>query len=131
VTNVSPTSVPRSGASAAATALHLSGRWLALAHIGWIGSVLLGATILVGGVPAYYGYAQTPCTAPNQAVCVTFVPDVFRAVAHVGFSPVGVSALVLGLQGGTSLIFLACGALIAQKCQEAVARRMWPRPVAM
>ncbi len=94
----------------------LRGRWLTLAHAGWIAVVLLDAAIFVTGVPLYYRLDHIPCTSAiphkdcNQG---QLTPNAAQALRHLGISLDTYAALALAIVVAASLVLFAVGGLIA------------------
>jgi uncharacterized membrane protein len=101
--------------SAADTRLH--GRWLTLAHVGWILVVLLDAALFVPGVPLFYRGVHIPCTALNLPGSDCFpgqlTPNAIQALQHLGISLDLYAALALAFGVTASAVFFAIGGLIA------------------
>ena len=94
----------------------LSGRWLTLAHAGWIAFVLLDAAIFVTGVPLYYRAVHIPCTSaiPHRDCGQgQLSPNAVQALRHLGISLDTYAALTLAIVVAASLVLFAVGGLIA------------------
>lgn len=94
----------------------LRGRWLMLAHAGWIAVVLLDAAIFVAGVPLYYRLVHIPCTSaiPHRDCDQgQLTPNAVQALWHLGISLDTYAALALAIVVAASLILFAVGGLIA------------------
>ena len=95
----------------------LRGRWLTLAHAGWIAIVLLDAALFVPGVPLFYRGVHIPCAALNLPGSGCFpgqlAPNAIQALQHLGISLDLYAALALAFGVTASAVFFAIGGLIA------------------
>ena len=92
----------------------LAGRWLTLAHLGWLVVVIFEAPVFLVGVPLFFRATRTPCA--NESIvsqCMSFSERGFQALERLGIPLEATAAIEFSVILAASLVFFTIGALIA------------------
>jgi len=89
----------------------LAGPWRRLAPAAWALITLLSVAVALTGVPAHIAQLSVPCTPP--ACRAQQLPaDAAAGLLAVGMTPAAYASLVVALELGAALVWLACAALL-------------------
>lgn len=99
---------------------HAYGRWLALARVMWVSTVVLALSIFCASLPAYFIQLQTICVS---ATCVysygQLTPGTAQALQNLGLSTVGYAASILALAIVSALVsFVVAGVLFWRRSAD-------------